>query len=155
VQAASRIFFNKPASRLTLPKAAMLAGLPQAPTEYNPFFDPGAAQRRRNEVLGQMVRSKMITPAAGAEAQRAPLGISRSEYYTARKEGYFFDYVISELTRKYGADRVRQGGLKIYTALDLKLQDAARSAMAAGIKGTDRDAAIVSIDPRTGFIRAM
>ncbi|HZO35743.1 MAG TPA: transglycosylase domain-containing protein [Solirubrobacteraceae bacterium] len=155
IQAAARIFFNKPASQLTLSEAALLAGLPQAPTQYNPRFQPAAALRRRNEVLDQMVRAKSITPAQAAEAKAEPPGLAPSHYYTERREGYFFDYVISELTRRYGADTVQKGGLRIYTTLDLRKQRAARAAMAKGIAGTDRDAAIVSIDPQTGYIRAM
>jgi penicillin-binding protein 1A len=155
VQAAARIFFDKPASQLTLPESALLAGLPQAPTQYNPYFQPQAALKRRNEVLDQMVRAKAITRAEATQAQSAELGLAPSRYYTERREGYFFDYVISELTRRYGADTVQKGGLRIYTTLDLRKQRAARTAMAKGIAGTDRDAAIVSIDPTTGYIRAM
>jgi penicillin-binding protein 1A len=140
VQAAARIFFNKPASQLTLAEAATLAGLPQAPSDYNPFYEKAAARKRRNEVLTQMAKQGYVTP---------------SKYYTERREGYFFDYVISELTKRYGADTVRRGGLHIYTTLDLKLQRAARQAMAKGIAGTNRDSAIVSIDPDSGYIRAM
>ena len=155
VEAAARIFFSKPASQLTLPEAAMLAGLPQAPTQYNPYFHYDAALQRRNEVLDQMVRTKAITPVQAQQAKAVRLQLAPSSYYTERREGYFFDYVISELTRRYGAETVRQGGLRIYTTLDLRKQRAARKAMAKGIAGTDRDAAIVSIDPSNGYIRAM
>ncbi len=102
-----------------------------------------------------MTRQGYIDASTAAEAQRAPLGVTHNRYYTERREGYFFDYVQSELVRRYGVDTVRRGGLHIYTTLDLKLQQAARRAMAAGIAGTNRDSAIVTVDPSNGYIRAM
>jgi penicillin-binding protein 1A len=155
IQAASRIFFDKSASELTLAEAALLAGLPQAPSRYNPFLAPEAALARRNEVLSRMADQGYITPAAATAAIRAPLTVKHNRYYTERREGYFFDYVQSELVQRYGVDTVRRGGLHIYTTLDLKLQRAARKAMAAGIAGTNRDSAIVTIDVNNGYIRAM
>src|SRR3954469_21954747 len=77
VQAAARMFFGKPASRLTLPEAATLAGLPQAPSAYDPFVHPQRALQRRNEVLRAMVRSGMIRPDTAAQAIASPLGVSR------------------------------------------------------------------------------
>jgi penicillin-binding protein 1A len=84
-----------------------------------------------------------------------PLGVKSSRYYTFRREGYFFDYVKQELIKEYGADKVRRGGLSVTTTLDLKLQRAARAAMVGKLGAPDRAAAIVSIDPRNGYIRAM
>src|SRR4051794_17642613 len=155
IQAAARIFFDKAAKDLTLPESALLAGLPQAPSKYNPFLNPETALRRRNDVIGQMARQHMITPQAAIDAERAPLGVEHNRYYTERREGYFFDYVQSELVKRYGYETVRRGGLRIYTTLDLKLQQAARAAMARGVAGTDRDSAIVTIDPDNGFIKTM
>ena len=156
VQSASRVFFGKPVSRLTLPQAALLAGLPQAPSQYNPFLDPAAALKRRGEVLGQMQRAGYITRTAAAAAQRAPLGVKRTAYYAKKRESYFFDYVRTELIKKYGAARVRQGGLKVYTTIDLKLQQVARKAIANRLPNPgDPSAAMVSMDPKTGEIKAM
>ncbi len=156
IQSASRIFFGKPASRLTLPEAALLAGLPQAPSNYNPFLDPGAARARRAEVLDQMRRSGYITADEEAAARRAPLGVKRSAYYAKRRESYFFDYVRTELIKKYGVDRVRAGGLKVYTTINLKMQQAARSAIAGRLPNPgDPSSALVSMDPKTGHIKAM
>jgi penicillin-binding protein 1A len=154
-QAAARIFFDKPAAQLTLPEAALLAGLPQAPSRYNPFLNPQAALDRRNQVLENMAQQGYIQPDTAAAAERAPLGVRHNRYYTERREGYFFDYVLQQLVSRYGFETVRRGGLRIYTTLDLRLQQAARRAMAQGIAGTDRDSALVSIDPNTGYIRAM
>jgi penicillin-binding protein 1A len=155
-QAAARVFFDKRVDQLNLPQAALLAGLPQAPSIYNPFRDPAAALSRRNQVLAQMVRLHMISPADAIRASRARLGVKHNSYYTARRENYFFDYVKEQLIERYGISTVRKGGLKIYTTIDLAKQEQARQAMTSYL-GADGDpaSAIVSIDPRNGYIRAM
>lgn len=156
IQAAARVFFGKPASRLTLPEAALLAGLPQAPTTHNPFLNPRGARARRAQVLDQMRSAGYISAREAAAAKRAPLGVVHSSYYTKRRESYFFDYVRTELIRKYGAARVRQGGLKVYTTIDLRMQQAARRAIVGRLPNPgDPSAALVSMDPRTGHIKAM
>ena len=156
VQAAARMFFDKPAAALTLPEAALLAGLPQAPTNYNPIFDRSAALARRNEVLDAMVKANYISEAQAVAAEQAPLGIKINQYYTKRKEQYFFDYVLSQLNERYGAKKVSEGGLKIYTTIDENFQKYARDAIAQTFNQPgDPAAALVSIDPRNGWIRAM
>ena len=156
LQAASRLFFDKPAHRLTLDEAALLAGLPQAPSRYNPFLEPKLARARRNDVLSGMIKQKMVPATVGAKAMQRPLGVRPNSYYTTKRENYFFDYVKQELIDRYGANTVRKGGLKVYTTVDLDLQKAARKAIAGQLYETgDPSAAIVSIDPRTGYIRAM
>ena len=156
LQAASRLFFDKPAHRLTLDEAAVLAGLPQAPSRYNPFLEPKLARARRNDVLNEMIKQKMIPATVGVKAMRRPLGVRPNSYYTTKRENYFFDYVKQELIDRYGANTVRKGGLKVYTTVDLDLQKAARKAIAGQLyESGEPSAAIVSIDPRTGYIRAM
>jgi penicillin-binding protein 1A len=156
IQAAARVFFDKPASRLKLHEAAMLAGLPQAPSLYNPFLDARAAKQRRDEVLRSMVEQGLITPSQGAAAIAHKLGVERSRFYTSRRENYVFDFVRSELIERYGAAVVRKGGLRIQTTIDLDLQDQARSAMAAVLNQPgDPSSAIVTIDPSDGHILAM
>ena len=156
VQAASRLFFDKPAKDLTLAQAAMLAGLPQAPSDYNPFTEKRRALARRNNVLHEMIKQKLITPQMGARAMTSKLGVRENSYYTAKRESYFFDYVKQELIDKYGANTVRQGGLKVYTTVDLDLQKAARQAIAGQLYyKNDPSSAIVSLDPSNGYIRAM
>ena len=86
---------------------------------------------------------------------RMGLGVKRNRYYTDRREGYFFDFVKQELIDKYGLDTVRRGGLRIDTTIDLKLQRLARKTMDGNLGAADRSAAIVTIDPRTGYIKAM
>src|SRR5436305_504301 len=156
IQAASRMYFGKPASRLTLDEAALLAGLPQAPSLYNPFRDRQAATVRRNEVLRAMARGHYISDQTAQEAMSQPLGVKDSRYYTERRESYFFDYVKDQLIKKYGLSKVRQGGLKVYTTIDLKLQKLARKAIAQRLANPgDPSAALVSIDPHNGHILAM
>ncbi|MEA2278301.1 MAG: penicillin-binding protein [Solirubrobacteraceae bacterium] len=155
VQAAARVFFNKPASALTLPEAALLAGLPQAPSDYNPFLDRGAALTRRNDVLQRMADQHYISQNTADTTMAMPLGVHHSSFYTQRREGYFFDYVKQTLIDKYGLDTVRRGGLRIDTTIDLRMQELARKSMKGQLGAPDRSGAIVTIDPRNGYIRAM
>jgi penicillin-binding protein 1A len=155
-QAAARIFFDKPASQLNLEQAALLAGLPQAPSQYNPFLDPSAARQRRNEVLGKMAELHYITVAQADEAKRAPLGVKHGSFYTQRREDFFFEYVREQLVRRYGEKTVQQGGLKVYTTIDLNMQRLARKAIAEVLdEPEDPASAIVTIDPHNGDIEAM
>jgi penicillin-binding protein 1A len=155
-QAGARTFFNKPAKDLTLSEAALLAGLPQAPSLYNPFRDPRAAIARRNEVLNAMAKNHYITQAQAAQAQAAPLGVKENTYYIKRREAYFFDYVKEQLIERYGITTVRKGGLRVYTTIEPKLQQAARDAIAGQLNQQgDPSSAIVAIDPRNGYIRTM
>lgn len=156
VQAAARIFFDKPASELTLPQAALLAGLPQAPSQYNPFNNPRGARKRRGEVLQSMVDAGYISQSEADEANAAPLGVHRSDYYAHRREQFFFDYVKKELIRRYGRRVVEQGGLKVYTTINLRFQELARQAIMAhvGYEGAPA-AALATVDPANGRILAM
>lgn len=156
IQAAARIFFNKPASSLTLPQAALLAGLPQAPSQYNPFDNPAGARKRRGEVLKAMVDAGYVSQSAANAADAAPLGVHRSNYYAHRREQFFFDYVRSELIRRYGRKVVEQGGLKVYTTIDLRFQELARQAIQnhVGYAGAP-SAALATVDPSDGHILAM
>jgi penicillin-binding protein 1A len=155
IQAAARIFFDKPASELTLAQAALLAGLPQAPSLYNPFFSAQRAQARRDDVLRRMAEQGYITQAAAARAIKQPLGVKKNGYYSKKRESYFYDYVRQQLVDEYGPDKVRAGGMHIYTTLDLKMQKAARKSLDDSLAGTDRSGAIVSVDPRNGDLKAM
>ena len=156
IEAAARVFYDKRASQLTLPESALLAGLPQAPTDDNPFNHPDAAKARRNEVLRAMLDQGDITAAQAREAMAAPLGVHTNSYYQQRREQFFFDYVKQQLIDHYGVDTVRQGGLQVYTTIDLKLQELARKAIADHLNQPDQpSAALVTIDPSNGHILAM
>jgi penicillin-binding protein 1A len=156
VQAAARIFFNQSAGKLDLRQAALLAGLPQAPSQYNPFLYPGAARKRRNQVLAKMAELHYISHSQSAAAQAAPLGVEHGDYYTRRQESFFFEYVRKQLVRRYGLNRVEQGGLKVYTTIDLNMQRQARNAIAQVLNEEgDPASAIVTINPHDGYIEAM
>lgn len=156
VQAAARIFFDRPASQLNLEQSALLAGLPQAPSQYNPFRDAGAARRRRNEVLAKMAQLHYISGAAAAAAEHAPLETRLGTFYRQRREDFFFEYVRERLIRRYGRKTVEQGGLKVYTTIDLNMQRLARRAIAEVLnEPEDPASAIVTIDPHNGYIEAM
>src|SRR5271155_4480185 len=101
VQAAARIFFDKPASQLDLEQSALLAGLPQAPSQYNPFLYPAAARERRNEVLSKMAELHYVSVAQADAAKRAPLEVHHGTYYSQRREDFFFEYVREQLVHRY------------------------------------------------------
>jgi penicillin-binding protein 1A len=156
VEAAAVTFFNKHAKRLRLFQAALLAGLPQAPSEYNPFRNPRAALERRNEVLRQMLENGYITPAQFDRASHRGLGLRHGTRYIQRREPYFFDYVQEKLIERYGVGVVRRGGLRIHTTIDPSLQDSAREAINSYYGDpSGPSSAIVAIDPTNGKIRAM
>jgi penicillin-binding protein 1A len=155
VQAAARVYFGKPVTKLTLRESALLAGLPQAPSSYSPVRDPEKAETRRNEVLAKMAQLKMITPETAAAAEKRGLGVHTSRYFTSRRESFFFDYVKDELIKEYGVRTVREGGLRVDTTIDLKKQQQARAAINGRLAGVGPSSAIVTIDPKNGYIKAM
>jgi len=156
VQAASRVFFDKPVTQLNLEQSALLAGLPQAPSEYNPFRDPGAARERRNEVLKKMAELHYISGAQASAAEHAPLETHAGNYYTQRREDFFFEYVREQLEHRYGRKAVEEGGLKVYTTLNLNMQRLARKAIAEVLnEPEDPASAVVTINPANGDIEAM
>ena len=157
IEAAAETYYSKPAQDLTLAESAMLAGLPQAPSVYDPFHRPDEALARRNEVLKAMLVNGDITSAQYARVlDDRNLHLKAGRRYTRIREPYFFTYVEDELTKEYGAATVRSGGLKVYTTIDPRLQRAAEKAIRDNLYlSTDPSAAVVSIDPRNGAIRAM
>jgi penicillin-binding protein 1A len=156
VQAASKIYFNKPVWKLNLAQSALLAGLPQSPTRYNPYLNPGLARNRRNEVLQNMADQGYISDARAAAAFATSLGLHHSSEYSVKKEPFFFDYVEQKLIQKYGADTARNGGLKVYTTLDPRMQAAGVQAIDSVLYyPTDPSGAVVAINPKNGFIKAM
>ena len=156
VEAAAVTFFSKHARDLDLAESATLAGLPQAPSQYNPFRNPAAALERRNEVLDRMAKNGFITRGEADAAAQSPLAVKHGTRYSTRREPYFFDFVQEQLIEKYGVGVFRRGGLKVHTTINPALQDAARKAIAGQLPyTTDPSSAIVSIDPSNGYIRAM
>ncbi|MGH3049146.1 MAG: transglycosylase domain-containing protein, partial [Gaiellaceae bacterium] len=111
VEAAAQTYFSKHARDLTLLQSALLAGLPQAPSDYDPFHDPQAALDRRDEVLRALLANNDITLARYRSAMASnSLGLKPGRIYTKIREPYFFSYVSDELEQAYGANTVREGG---------------------------------------------
>ncbi|MCL6106628.1 MAG: penicillin-binding protein [Actinobacteria bacterium] len=154
VEAAAQTYFGKDVSQLDLSECATLAGLPQAPSAFSPKNDIKASTDRRNEVLEKMADLGYIprTQARSAEAQ--PIDVHGGS--TVSPDPYFVEYVKQELIDKYGEQKVFEGGLKVYTTIEPKLQAAGLAAIKKTLyeKG-DPAAALVSIDPHTGYIKAM
>ncbi len=157
VEAASVTYFNRHVENISLAQAALLAGLPQAPTQYNPLVHPVIAKERRNEVLAQMAAQGYVTPAAAAAAERQGLELNPGTAYTATpQDGYFFEYVKQNLEATYGQAALADDGLKIYTTIDPKLDNAALNAINSQLGSPgDPEAALVMMDTHTGAIRAM
>ncbi len=156
VGAASKIYFSKPVSKLTLEQAALLAGLPQAPSEYNPILHPDEALRRRNAVLTKMANLGYLSPDRARQAEERGLGLDVSGSYFAHREPFFFDYVEHELIERYGAKTVRDGGIEVHTTLQPRLQEVGLEAMRSALPySTDPSSALVSIDPDNGEIESM
>ena len=156
IEAASRTYFSKPASKLLLSEAALLAGLTQAPSVYNPFTVPARALARRNEVLRAMLDTGVITARVYRLALATKLNLRRGSVYEAIREPYFFGYVRDRLIEEYGPQEVRSGGLKVYTTIIPRYQRLAERAIRDTLdEPDDPAAALIAISPRTGAIRAM
>lgn len=157
IEAASQTYFSKPSRSLNLREAALLAGLTQAPSAYDPFAEPGRALARRDEVLRAMREQGGIDEQQYRWARRArDLGLRPGRLYKEIREPYFFAYVRDQLIRAYGTETVRSGGLTVYTTIVPRWQRAARDAIRGTLtEPTDPAAAVISIDPATGAIRAM
>jgi penicillin-binding protein 1A len=156
VGAASRIYFSKPVWKLTLEQSALLAGLPQAPSDYNPVLNPRGALARRNEVLAKMASLGHVSRNRALKAEQRGLGMRLNRSYFQPRQPYFFDYVESRLIARYGVNTVRKGGLRVYTTIEPALQEAGLEAMRSTLPySTDPASALVSIDPSNGYIKAM
>lgn len=162
VQAAAKVYFNKNVEDLTLNECAMLAGIPKSPNYYSPFNNLQAAQERKGVVLDQMVKYGYVNRQEAAKLKTAELPLVRTQKSGSTRDDYFINYVTQILIEKYGADAVYKEGLKIYTTIDPDMQAAAESAMqylptfrtdANGIQ--QPQGALVAIDPKTGYIKAM
>ena len=136
-EAASEFYFSKPAKQLTLEEAALLAGLPKGPSVYSPINHPDKAQRRRNLVINAMLEDGKITAAQAADARSAPL-VLRLAHDPNSLAPYFVEEIRRYLEGKYGADQVHEGGLKVYTTLDVDLQRAANQAVLDGLAAYER-----------------
>lgn len=166
IQAAAQIYFGKDIGKLEIEEAAMLGGLPQAPSAYSPYRDPQTALSRRNTVLDSMAKYNFVSQSQADKAKAKELKLDTKEI--AGKQypyPYFLDYITDKLVDKYGEAEVFKGGLKVYTSLDQKIQQTAEAAMSrnANFPPSRADAngllqpqgAVVILDPHTGLIKAL
>jgi penicillin-binding protein 1A len=164
VEAASRIYFGKHCSELNLSEISILAGLPQAPSRYSPFKHYDLTKKRQTYVLNRMAEEGYITPTLARKAyQKALLWGSPPE--VNHNSRYFTQYIRNYITRKYGKEMLRSGGLTIHTTLDLDLQEVATAAISKGaarwaVRRTAKtknlpQAALVAIENSTGKVRAL
>jgi len=163
VEAASRIYFGKSVDSLTLGEAAMLAGLPQAPSRYSPLVSLDAAKSRRRHSLKRMLTEGHITKEQMLQAVDEPI-LKEGSSVEVTKAPYLVEYIRQSLQDRFGTGTLYTGGLNIYTTLNLKLQDIAEQAVLKGLKdaekrhprkGVQLQGALLAIEPHTGYIKAM
>ena len=182
VDAASKTYYGKPLGQLGLADCALLAGIPANPTLYSPRHHPDAAKARRSKVLRNMLATKAITQLEFDHAVGAPLGVTPVRYGNDHAP-YFIEMVRQHLDERYGSNVVYEGGLKVWTTLDMDLQDIADRAVekqmlalesqlklkpthATFVPATGESAraatgtpylqgALVCLDPANGYIRAL
>ncbi len=135
-EAGAQYYFNKHARELKLEEAALLAGIPKAPASYSPVYYPDRAVRRRNLVINNMLEDGKITVEEAARAKTSPLRLNIQPDKSPAP--YFVEEVRRRLEKKFGSDEVHEGGLRVYTSLDLDLQKAATKAVLDGLAAYER-----------------
>lgn len=136
-EAASRLYFGKPAKDLTLEEAALLAGIIQRPSRQSPYVNLEAARRRRNYALQRMAEERFISQARADQAKETPI-VTSGRPLTNTFASFFLEDVRQHLEERYGAKRLYESGLAVYTSLDVDLQRAAEAAFDAGLRKVDK-----------------
>jgi penicillin-binding protein 1A len=163
IEAASHTYFGTDVEHLTIGQAAMLAGMPAAPSDYSPYVSLARAKERQEHVLDRMVASGFITAEQGREETTRPLGLigERPQGLQSYKFPYFTTYVQHVLEGQFGSAATLEGGLQVYTTVDPAMQAAAEEAVNWGMANAKREgigasqAALVAIRPATGEVLAM
>jgi len=150
IVAAAELYFDKPASELSLAESALIAGIPRRPYYYSPFINLEAALKRKNIILKRMFDLGYISEDEYNQAREVEIELSQNRD-TLEIAPHFSSYIRTKLLEQYGVNMVFKGGLKIYSTLDLDLQKKAKEAFLA----SKREGALIAIDPQTGFIKAM
>jgi penicillin-binding protein 1A len=160
-ETAAQSYFGKHAADLTLAESAMMAGLIQAPENLSPFVNLKAAKQRQQEVLNRMVDLKWITDSEASEALKQPIKLGKITSFQTSQIPYLTEATVQELTRKFGRDAVLKGGMRVQTTIDTQFQRMAEDVVKAGhesllAQGVYADQmALVAVDPRTHFVKAM
>ena len=169
VEAASLGYFGKHAAALTLPESALLAGLVKSPSTYAPTVDADRAIRRRAVVLQAMLETGAIDRATLDDANHSRLELKDAFSRRQPRGEYFFEDVRKSLVEQFGSDRVYGDGLRVYSTIDLGMQAAAEAAVGSALQSLDQrraragtvehgpslQAALIAIDPQTGYVRAL
>lgn len=159
IEAAAQTFFEKPARDLTLAESALLAALPKAPTRYSPYGShKEELLARRNSILERMAGAGFAGKDAAAEAQNTPISVAPPRQ--SIRAPHFVLFVKEYLSERYGEDFIEQGGLKVITTLDWKLQEEAEKIVREGAEENEKlvrayNASLVAVDPKTGDIVTM
>ena len=157
-EAAAQRYFGKPARDLTVPEAALLAGVPQSPATFDPFQQPAQAKQRQEHVLDLMEQAGFISPAEAASAKAAPLKLHPQEPLPARAP-HWVNYIRDLVRERFGPEALYTGGLSIRTTLDPAIQQLAEQIVAGNEdvrqRGLANNTAMVVLDPRTSQVLAM
>jgi len=138
VEAASQLYFGKSVSELTLPEAALIAGIFRGPGVYSPYNNPEVTLNRRNHVINRMVEEGFISKEVGEAVKQEPLNVLPLKRATAETGSYFFEEVRKYIERNYGDEALYRGGLKIYTTINLDMQKYAEKAVEKGLRNQDK-----------------
>lgn len=163
VETAAQSYFNKTAANLNLAEAAMMAGLIQAPEAYSPFTNYSAAKGRQAQVLARMRDLGWISAQDEQAARKAPLKLGKPTAWRSSQLPYVTDAVIQELNERFGRETVLKGGMHIQTTIDYKTQKMAEATInrayyglrGRGLNAKDLQVALVAVDPRTHFVKAI
>lgn len=160
VQIAAKTYFGKNPSDLTLAESALLAGLPRSPIAYSPYANFKLARARQEQVLNRMAEAGFITEAEAEKARQETIKLAPSRAAQAYRAPYFVTYVLHVLEEEFGKDLVYRGGLRVHTTVDMRLQAMADKILKDSVERGKRyynisQGALVSVEPQTGYIRAM
>jgi 1A family penicillin-binding protein len=158
-EAASRLYYGKPARNLSIAESALLAGIPKGPRYYSPHLHPADARTRQRKVLQAMLETGEITELQASIAAKKPLNVRPLPEEEDRTAPYFADYVKKIAIEQLGMDErlMNEGGLTIHTTLNARMQQMAEAAVKKGLQGGNAElqSALIALDPRNGYIKAM
>src|SRR5579884_997370 len=158
-EAAAQTYFGKSARDLSLPEAALLAGLPQSPSEFDPLEHPVAAKERRDHVLDLMAQAGLVAPEEAADAQAAPLGVVAPARSPTPLAPHWVNYIRDVIRDRFGPEALFTDGLRIQTTLDPDVQALAEQVVGASAEvrrlAHANNSAMVVLDPRTSQVLAM
>ncbi|MDJ0718504.1 MAG: penicillin-binding protein 1A [Prochloraceae cyanobacterium] len=161
VKTAAETYFNKSPEDINLAEAAMMAGLIQAPEKYSPFINYQETKRRQALVLSRMKNLGWISPAEESAALKEPLLVGKPTSWSHSDSPYITEAVVQELNDTFGREYVLQGGMRVQTTIDYDFQQMAEEVVRNGHRRLHRwglyvdQVALVSVDPRTHFVKAM